>query len=324
MSERHPGASTDPAADGPRPDAAEACQLYRLYDAAGKLLYVGISLSAPSRFGQHRDKPWHQQVATMTVETLPDRGAAVAAEIAAIKAERPLFNLAHAEWEAKAAGAGDAVSHTRAAKDAREARRVRLGADHRDRDKDELSSLGVIFDEWTSLGRMLRGNSMVAELGPNTGIYFNLAFGTQVRTTRLIEATQRLYPFAIMGGRRAIHAAGWLTKEPMISDIMIPAGSPKHDVYQVALHPRSKAWYEAALKWIAPGGASLEVYLQPAFALADAVKSAIWRPRRDTLEWDKVDLPELERAFAKLRVPFPDSWAGPIAEIRGDATPSPW
>lgn len=39
-------------------DASDACQLYRHYDPAGALLYIGISLSAVARLSQHGDKPW--------------------------------------------------------------------------------------------------------------------------------------------------------------------------------------------------------------------------------------------------------------------------
>lgn len=38
--------------------------LYRFYDAAGALLYVGITIDPGSRWRSHaHDKPWWQQVA---------------------------------------------------------------------------------------------------------------------------------------------------------------------------------------------------------------------------------------------------------------------
>jgi hypothetical protein len=66
--------------------------LYRHFDAAGQLLYVGISKSAIARLAQHSDKPWLDDLATMKVEYFPTRGEAEAAEIAAIRTERPMHN----------------------------------------------------------------------------------------------------------------------------------------------------------------------------------------------------------------------------------------
>lgn len=69
-------------------------QLYRHFDAAGELLYVGISLSAISRLGQHAAvSPWFKDITNVTIETLPSREEALAAERVAIKTERPKFNI---------------------------------------------------------------------------------------------------------------------------------------------------------------------------------------------------------------------------------------
>jgi hypothetical protein len=69
--------------------------LYRYYDADGQLLYVGISLSAVARASQHRsEKGWWRDVARMTVEHLPSRAEAVAAELEAIRTEAPIHNVA--------------------------------------------------------------------------------------------------------------------------------------------------------------------------------------------------------------------------------------
>ena len=69
--------------------------LYRFFDADGHLLYVGISLNPGERWKQHRaDKPWWLEVASITIDHLPDRDAALQAETAAIKSERPRYNIA--------------------------------------------------------------------------------------------------------------------------------------------------------------------------------------------------------------------------------------
>ena len=70
--------------------------LYRYFDAEGRLLYVGISFSAIARAAQHReDKGWWQDVARMHVEHLPTRSDAVNAERHAIRTEQPLHNVVH-------------------------------------------------------------------------------------------------------------------------------------------------------------------------------------------------------------------------------------
>lgn len=70
--------------------------LYRIWGNEGELLYVGISKSALSRLGQHlSEKPWADQISNVTIETYPTREQAAAAEVAAIKAEKPLHNVVH-------------------------------------------------------------------------------------------------------------------------------------------------------------------------------------------------------------------------------------
>lgn len=69
--------------------------LYRFFDANDRLLYVGISFSAVARASQHRsEKDWWPDVARMEVEHLQTRSAALAAESAAIRTEKPLHNVA--------------------------------------------------------------------------------------------------------------------------------------------------------------------------------------------------------------------------------------
>lgn len=71
--------------------------LYRMFDAAGQLLYVGISARALGRWEAHRhDKSWWSEVDRITVEHFPSREEALAAETAAIIAERPRYNIAGA------------------------------------------------------------------------------------------------------------------------------------------------------------------------------------------------------------------------------------
>lgn len=70
--------------------------LYRFFDAAGDLLYIGITNDPSKRFGRHAsDKPWWEEVDRIDLERHPSREAVLAAEAAAIKTERPRYNVRH-------------------------------------------------------------------------------------------------------------------------------------------------------------------------------------------------------------------------------------
>jgi predicted GIY-YIG superfamily endonuclease len=70
--------------------------LYRFYDAADRLLYIGITSALGSRWDAHnRHKTWWPDVVRATVEHHPDRAAVLAAEKAAINAEKPIHNVTH-------------------------------------------------------------------------------------------------------------------------------------------------------------------------------------------------------------------------------------
>ena len=72
--------------------------LYRHYDATGRLLYVGITNHYARRCEQHADeKAWWVLVdpGRSTTQEYPNRAAALLAEEAVIRSERPVFNIAH-------------------------------------------------------------------------------------------------------------------------------------------------------------------------------------------------------------------------------------
>ena len=70
--------------------------LYRAYDEAGRLLYIGISFSCVRRADQHRqNSKWFRLLATFKVEKHPTREAALVAERQAIQAEKPIYNVSH-------------------------------------------------------------------------------------------------------------------------------------------------------------------------------------------------------------------------------------
>ena len=77
----------------------ERTALYRFYGEGGALLYVGITANLESRWLDHeRLKPWWPQVARKTFEWHEDRPAALKAELAAIKTERPVHNVVGIPW----------------------------------------------------------------------------------------------------------------------------------------------------------------------------------------------------------------------------------
>lgn len=67
--------------------------LYRLYEAAGTLLYIGISHDPDARFEQHAKlKDWWPLVVRRDVTWFDDRPTAAAAEADAIRSEDPEHN----------------------------------------------------------------------------------------------------------------------------------------------------------------------------------------------------------------------------------------
>lgn len=84
----------------PKAHVTRPAALYRHFDAAGALLYVGIALDPVSRLSAHRRKSkWADEITTVTVEYFPTWREAERAERAAIAAERPLHNVEHADRE---------------------------------------------------------------------------------------------------------------------------------------------------------------------------------------------------------------------------------
>lgn len=72
-------------------------QLYRYYNEADLLLYVGISWNAFSRFHGHKRKAWFSDILKITIQQFPTRKALLLAEHAAIVAEAPQFNIQHSQ-----------------------------------------------------------------------------------------------------------------------------------------------------------------------------------------------------------------------------------
>ncbi len=89
--------------------------LYRWYDAADRLLYVGISKSLAQRQDSHaRRSSWEQFAVRSTIVRYPTRRDAEEMERAAIIREQPLFNHVHNDTpEARARLVAYLVAHGR-------------------------------------------------------------------------------------------------------------------------------------------------------------------------------------------------------------------
>lgn len=81
------------------PDPPDRIALYRLYDADGGLLYIGISNDPDFRWKAHlyelRRGDWPKKAVRRSLEWYDSRALALAAEEKAIKAERPRYNGTH-------------------------------------------------------------------------------------------------------------------------------------------------------------------------------------------------------------------------------------
>jgi hypothetical protein len=70
--------------------------LYRVFDAAEALLYVGITNDLARRFADHeREQSWWPDVVDCKTEFFPDRTALEIAEVLAIQSEHPRHNIRH-------------------------------------------------------------------------------------------------------------------------------------------------------------------------------------------------------------------------------------
>lgn len=68
--------------------------VYRVYDAEGRLIYVGCAASIFDRLDAHRNSSWWAYQAVRVHGTVHrSRAAALKAESAAIKADRPRWNV---------------------------------------------------------------------------------------------------------------------------------------------------------------------------------------------------------------------------------------
>lgn len=68
--------------------------VYRQYDRAGNLLYVGMSRRLRNRIKQHRRSPWWSEITKISYRRYQSEGQALDAEAEAIAVESPKYNVA--------------------------------------------------------------------------------------------------------------------------------------------------------------------------------------------------------------------------------------
>lgn len=71
-------------------------QLYRHFDADGRLLYIGKSISAVMRLSGHRSaSSWYGEISRVEIENFESVADLSAAEVVAIRQEQPIYNIVH-------------------------------------------------------------------------------------------------------------------------------------------------------------------------------------------------------------------------------------
>lgn len=84
-------------------DHAKPTALYRLFDAADQLLYVGIAFVPETRWRRHAKTEWGPLIARREAEWFPDRRSARAVELHLIRTLQPPHNIAETprkRWKA--------------------------------------------------------------------------------------------------------------------------------------------------------------------------------------------------------------------------------
>lgn len=95
-SKRNPRGRSTPKSRTRRPRTNKVTFLYRYYDVDDVLLYIGITDNLADRTSDHAwSSSWMNFAVRSTIERHATRGKAERTEVEAIRAERPLFNLAH-------------------------------------------------------------------------------------------------------------------------------------------------------------------------------------------------------------------------------------
>lgn len=157
----------------------------------------------------------------------------------------------------------------------------------------------------TYIGRWKEAG-LVSSLGERTGVHFNLLTAPNAPEDHRNDAIAYLLPGARVVGASALHAAGWTTQIPRSLEIAVPYRRSLPSIPDLQISTRPKMWFASVGRHILRDG-PIPV-LSPAEALADAWKTASWRPDVDELEWDEIDRKALHAAFRAQGLEVPKDW----------------
>jgi len=162
----------------------------------------------------------------------------------------------------------------------------------------------------------------VLPAGPRAGVYFNLIAEQASPQTRFEQAIAMLFPSAVVVGASALHEAGWISQIPRQLDVAVLRRRTFPALNGVALHPRSIVWYRLVQQWLERIAGQALPRLDPAFALADALKYGDgWVPDRDDVEFPQAeDARRSLDASRTLKVNLAREWLSRAASADSDRT----
>lgn len=146
--------------------------LYRLYDADDELLYIGVSSRFGNRWHQHAQvQPWWPGVDHQTVTWFGSREEALKAEAAAIREEKPLYNIVHNSALRKRRNCADIETGFVVPDDPHDVEVWQTAESLRDADKAREAALGAHVAAALAALRAGRPPTGVANLSPFTDAY---------------------------------------------------------------------------------------------------------------------------------------------------------
>jgi hypothetical protein len=138
------------------------------------------------------------------------------------------------------------------------------------------------------LARLAR-REWIKNAGRRSTVYYNLLVDPAAAENRKLEAVKRLYPSAVVVGPACLHAHGWTTQIPQVTDVAVLDRRSVKPIDGLNVVTRSQAWYAmlAEKKQLLTRGASpfpIES-VKPQFALEDAQRHQdVWIPDADDLD----------------------------------------
>ncbi len=141
-----------------------------------------------------------------------------------------------------------------------------------------------------------RRRGWIKDLGPRTGVYFNLLKDPKAWGNYLPDALRKLFPGAVVIGPSVLHDHGWTTQIPQLLHVAVPARRSLPQLHGVHLVGRPRRWYRQVAPYLQPGSSGLPE-LPPAMALADCLRYRdSWVPDADDLELGEMSAQELATA----------------------------